>query len=75
MQPKIMLGKLTIGKYSIMACVRLCAVWGVSNTCRLTCILVDLHNFYIYTFLILVYVNSLIFYFLISFVQECVRGR
>ena len=44
MQPKIMHGNLTIGKYLITACVRLCAVWDVSNTCRLFCILVELHN-------------------------------
>lgn len=48
MQPKIMHGKLTIGKYLIMACVRLCAVWDVANTCRLIYILVELRNSNLY---------------------------
>ena len=45
MQPKIMHGKLITGRYSIVAFVRLCAVWDVSNTCRLPCVMVDPQNF------------------------------
>lgn len=38
MQQKIMLGGHTIGRYLIMAFVKLCAVWDGSNTCRPLCI-------------------------------------
>lgn len=68
MQPKIMHGRLITGRYLIMAFVRLCAVWGESNTCR-SCILVyvqdtehtdsDMHIvIYIYLYFLIFLVSS-----------------
>lgn len=66
MQAKIMHGKPTMRKYLIMACVRFCAVWDGGNTCRLSCVMFERNNFFIY----LGYSDSLIIHFLISFVQD-----
>ncbi|KAK7846332.1 hypothetical protein CFP56_008082 [Quercus suber] len=51
MLPKIINGKLTIRKYSIMPCVRLCAVWDMPNTGGLST--------YCLSYGILIYINFL----------------